>query len=174
MDQAHPTTKASLLQLIEQENAALRKLVATIDAPRLEHPPVYDTLSVKDILAHLAAWEALAVGWITTSLGGKTPLRFAPGFELQPNQDVADVLDRLNAHLASRAASASVHQVLADWATAHAAIVSLIELLPEADLFDIHRFTWWDGEPIITLIAANSYDHYHEHRLMIELWLAAP
>ena len=40
------------------------------------------------------------------------------------------------------------------------------------DLTDIHRFSWWDGEPITTLIEGNSFGHYREHIEHIEAWLS--
>ena len=51
------------------------------------------------MLAHLAAWEGMATGWVRASLMGTPVVRFAPGFVLGEGDDDATVdatIDALN------------------------------------------------------------------------------
>lgn len=53
--------RAGLLTLMQQEQTALENLLTTLDAAQMTQPGVYGELSVKDVLAHIAAWQAMEV-----------------------------------------------------------------------------------------------------------------
>ena len=169
--QDKPMDQARLLDHMQQEYAALAATLAPLDEARLTRPGVYGDLSVKDVLAHVAAWQGMEIGWLQAALRGAPVVRYAPGYEL--NGDNGDaVTDRLNARIVAENRDKPFAAVLADLQSTHSGLIAVVQALSDADLNDPHRFAWWDGEPIWTSIAGNSYDHVREHRELIQGWLA--
>ncbi len=164
--------RAGLLTLMQQEQTALENLLTTLDAAQMTQPGVYGELSVKDVLAHIAAWQAMEVTWLRTSLRGEPVVRYGPGYELGGPDDEA-VTDRFNARIFAENRGKPLAAVLSDLRTAYGDLQAVVQALPEDDLHDPHHFDWWEGEPIWTSIAGNSYEHVREHRALIESWLAS-
>ncbi len=63
-------TKDEILAAMAAEQSALAQLLESLDEATMVRPGVYDNLSIKDVLAHLATWELMASEWIQTSLRG--------------------------------------------------------------------------------------------------------
>jgi hypothetical protein len=163
--------KAIILEAMNQSFDELEALLATLDPEQMTRPGVYDDLSVKDILAHIAAWERLEISWIETSLCGEVaPVIYAPGFEVGDG-DTWQTIDRLNQHIYEEHRDRPLDLVLIDLRVVHIHMVELVNALPEDDLIEPNRFDWRGGEPLWQSIAANSYEHYREHIELIQSWL---
>lgn len=172
--QHEPMDQARLLERMQQEYTALEAVLTALDAAQMDRPGVYGDLSVKDVLAHLAAWQGMEIGWLQTSLRGESVVRYAPGYELLETEDNGDeVTERINAHIFAENQSKPLAAVLDDLQSTRTGLLTLVQTLSDADLNDPHRFDWWDGEPIWTSIAGNSYEHVREHRALIESWRAS-
>src|SRR6476620_3288020 len=92
--------KAQVLKEIRDRHAELSALLDEMDGGQMTERGVYGELSVKDVLAHIVAWERMMMRWLADSQRGATPDRFAPGFIVKqgdPDEVVEDVIDRLNA-----------------------------------------------------------------------------
>lgn len=162
--------QAELLKLIAESFEQMERLVASIDESQLTQPGVYDNLSVKDILAHLSAWERMAADWIGAALCGERPVFYAPGFEVShPDDEV--VMHRLNDHIYQENRDRPLDEVLTQFRATHLHTLELVQALSEVDLTDPHRFEWCNSRPLWTLIAVNSYEHYEEHIVLIQAWL---
>ena len=115
--------------------------------------------SVKDLLAHIAAWEEFLVLDVRESLG-----------EPMPPPDFADLhsAEELNPRIHEKYRDYDLPAVREKRARAYAAVLALIERAPEPALFA------GPGAPAtLKLIAENTYEHYDEHRAEIERALAA-
>src|SRR5690242_4812855 len=141
--------KANLLERIDQEHAALNRLLARLSVAQLLQRGVYGELAVKDVLAHLAAWERLEAGWLDASRHGEPVVRYMLDYEL--TDDNGDLMtDALNAQIFAENAARSPADILSDLHAAQALITAGVEALSEVEINDPHAFAWWDGEPIWT------------------------
>ena len=162
--------QARLIRAIDDEQAALDELLAKLDEQQMTQPGVYGELSIKDVLAHIVAWERMEHEWLQASLRGETVIRFAPGYELGTD-DAERQVDRLNERIYQENKDKTVQAVLGELGAAQQQIVQTVQALSDDDLNDPQRFDWWEGEPIWTSIAGNTYEHVREHRELIEAWL---
>ena len=149
--------KRELLDSIRTERARLEELVARFDDDAMLRPVLDGGRSVKDLLAHIAAWEGYCAGWLEAVARGVTPDR----------PEVRDV-DATNARDAAAAKAASVGDVRARSQAAHAAMLASIEGLSDADLADEKRFGW----PTWQMASSNSDEHDREHIDEIERYLS--
>ncbi len=119
--------------------------------------------TARDIVAHLSFWEASMAGWLAEAAAGQKPDRPTQGFSDELIQSMNEENHTQTAHL-------SIHEVLAEAATNHSALVERLNALPD-DPADPQYAVWRNGEPPWELIAGCSYEHYHEHLQRIESYL---
>jgi hypothetical protein len=162
-------SKAELIQQVNQAYAEMSTILDALLEDQMIEPGVMNGYSIKDLLAHLAAWELLCVNWIRTSLQGEQPVRWAPGFEVQED-DPLESLNRLNEQIYKDNRDTTLRETLADFRIAHEKCLGAIQLLSDDELNDSQLFNWLRGHPLWQIIAANSYEHYREHLEQIETW----
>ncbi len=76
-----PQTKADLLSASEKEREALDQFLSTLTPDQMTAPGALGDWSVKDVLAHLYAWEQMVLGWLAATRRGKTPHVPAEGYK---------------------------------------------------------------------------------------------
>jgi len=160
------TTKTQILDLIQSERLNLEAALASVPPGKLTSPIPELGWSVKDILAHLTAWEQLMLGWVQASLRGETPERPAPG-------ESWDDLDGMNERLRQAHQDHPLAVVQADFQKSYQAVLQIVSQLSEADLLDPQRFEWREGDPLWHMVAANTWWHYKQHCQPILDWLGA-
>ncbi len=154
--------KAEMLDHIRREHARMEDLLASLDRARLVAPILDRGWTIKDYLAHLAAWEKLMLGWVESSVQGQEPIRFTSGF-IETPETGEETMQRLNDYLYEQNKSRSLDEVLQDFRDTHKQVVEQLSAVSEADLFDPNRFPWLHGAPLIGNVAGNTYEHYQEH-----------
>ena len=147
--------KAALLEAIRAERAALEEMLAGLSPERMLEPGVEGEWSVKDILAHIVAWEGWMIRWTGQLQNGESPLDPTPA-------ETWDDVDRMNAENHERNRERILDDVRADFRRSYADACALVESLPEEALQQEHPDTWphghlWQG------VAANTCWHYREH-----------
>jgi hypothetical protein len=148
--------KQKLTKRIRADRARLDELIAGIDSAQMVEPALDQGWSVKDVLAHISAWERLCTGWLQAAMRDETPDR----------PEVRDV-DGFNNSTFAANRDRPLADVRAESAASYAAIVAAVEATPDAELASDSRF----GRPGWQLASANSDDHYREHIAQIEGWL---
>jgi hypothetical protein len=157
-------TKTKILGLIRSERETLEAMLDQLSETQMTQPSVENAWSVKDILAHITDWEKRMVQWIEESLQGKTPERPASGMAWND-------LDELNEQIYLANKNRPLNEVLADFHDSYQQSLKVIEALAEEDLLDPNRFEWREGNPLWPMVAANTWEHYREHREAIGNWL---
>jgi hypothetical protein len=157
-----------LLVEIQHERAALDDTLKLLTPRQMTRPGVTrGGWSVKDVLAHLVAWQQLNLGWYEAGRRGERPAMPAPGFSLRE-------LPRLNEMLYRKHHRRSLSVVLADYDAYHKRIVALIRGLTDGDLVTLERFSWTG--PSWTLsdyLRASTAAHYLWARTRIRRWWRA-
>ena len=157
-----------LLAEIARERTALDASLALLTPRQMTRPGVTrGGWSVKDVLAHLVAWQQLALGWYEAGLRGETVTMPAPGYTLRD-------LPRFNLMLYRKHRRRSLRAIRADYTSWHERTVALIRTLSDADLVTMNRFEWTG--PSWTLsdyLRASTAAHYLWARTRIRRWWRA-
>jgi len=160
-----PPTKTELLAAIRESRAELEELVAALSLQEMEDPGVQGEWSVKDMLAHIAAWERLAEDRIRAAQSGSEP-------NFPPIKD-EDAVDAFNAEVYARYNDDPLDAVLTEFHEAHADLMAQIEALDEETLQQKLPFEWAGNLTYQVLISANTHWHYPEHSEALAAWLEA-
>ena len=155
-------SKAEMLARMQEERARLEAVLGQLSPAQMALPGVEADWSVKDILAHIVAWEGFMRSRMAAALRGEMPGT--------PQSD-ADV-DQMNAGFFQANKNLPLEEVLAKFADSYQQSYQLVVDTPEADLEDAERFPWRRGRPLCMLVGGNTWWHYEEHRQSIETWLA--
>ncbi len=157
-------TKAKLLAQIRAERDRFEAILAELDAAQMVQPGVVGLWSVKDILAHIAAWESLMVGWLEEILKGDIPEALAPGQSW-------DGLDQFNEQIYLENRPRPLDDVLAEFHASFRRAWDAVHAAPEEALLEADRYPWREGNPVWHIVAANMSWHYPEHGASIRAWL---
>ena len=157
--------KRDLLAEIRIERAALDDILASLTPRQMTKSGVTrGGWSVKDVLAHLVAWQQMNLDWYAAGRRGDKPAMPAPGFTLRE-------LPRLNAMIYRKHHRRSLQAVVRDYKSYHERVVALINALPDEDLVTLGRFSWTG--PSWTLsdyLRASTAAHYLWARTRIRRW----
>jgi hypothetical protein len=155
--------KASLLQVLQRENAQWETLLDQIPTSKMDEPTVAGGWSIKDIVAHLTGWRQRTVTRLRAAAHGMAEP--PPPWPAHLKSD-----DEINAWIYDQNQNRSVDAVLANAQETFAQLVAAIDALPPAAFSDPDYFPWMEGEP---LNAAAFFAHFHEeHEPDIRAWLA--
>lgn len=145
---ANQMTKVELLGLIHSGLADFESTLASFNDAQMVEAKVSDDWTVKDILAHITAWER----WLLHRLSG--------AMKTQPvSYSEADV-NRINAEFHAASRTRSLADVQADFRRVHQEVLTAVEAQPAVV----------EGLPL-ELIANNTYGHYAEHLPSMRAWL---
>lgn len=160
-------SKQALMDDIRGEHDALCARLAEIPKSRWYEPGVWgDGWTVSDLVAHLAEWQHLFLGWYKDGLRGTKPEMPAPGFKWSETP-------RLNRAIWEKHRSRSHAEVWAEFDSGYSRIVRLVESLSPEELLRPGRFEWTGKHPLTTYIAPNTASHYRFAIKAIKRWLKA-
>jgi len=159
------TSKAELVEKIREGRRRLEETLAGLSEEQLSQLNEPETgqaspRTVKDLVAHVAAWETRLAGWLEMAHGGEVP----------NSPQTAAEIDQLNAETFMFNMNRPLDQVWDEFMDSFQKALGAVEGTDEADLLDPQRFVWRKGRPLWWLAAANTYWHYDEHREEIESW----
>lgn len=163
--EAMPGTKGELLERIDREWAALQQTITGLSEEQLQ---VQDAggWSIKDNLAHLAAWEHFMAGHY---LQGQ-PASVAMGIdEATMKTGDEDVINRM---IFARSQHRSVADVLADANRVHGATVEALQATSWDDLTRPVSQDDLQARPVLLWVVGNTYEHYAEHAARIRAHIA--
>ena len=146
-------TKDELLQDIRVERRRLEKTLAGLAPDDMTRPGAVGEWSVKDILAHLMAWEQLFLSWYETGLQGKVADTAPVGMN-------AKAIDALNQQVFIRYRLCSLEEVLEKFQYSYHQIMAIVQAIPEEDLFITGRCEWTGKLTLADYVTGNTCNHY--------------
>ena len=161
---AKQSSKDQLLKEIHSERRRLEKYLSALSAEEMIQPGVTGTWSVKDILAHLVAWERLFLDWYHAGVQGCTPTIVPVGMNQR-------AINALNQQIFEKNQWRSLDDILAEFHISYQQIVTVIEEIPEGDMFVRGRYNWTGMLTLADYIAGNTCNHYAWAKSQIRKWV---
>lgn len=152
--------KQGVLDSLQMARARLLKAIDGLSQDGMLRPGVIGLWSVKDLLAHLTAWESELVTALSR-LENQSPA-------IVNIEDIDAWNDEQYHHNAPR----PLPLVLEDFHGVHKHLLKAVQDLDERTLTDVRKFRWMEGEPLSYLIAENAIWHEQEHAEEITAWRA--
>ncbi|MHB1357520.1 MAG: ClbS/DfsB family four-helix bundle protein [Anaerolineae bacterium] len=149
------TTKDQVMAKLQASRRRLEELLATLTPEETVLPGAMDSWCTKDLLAHLAYWEALQVEWVEAARRGEKPAVPAEGLGFG-TKDLAILNERIyQAHCGE-----PLNEVLAYFNQAHVALVEQLATLSEDDLFMPKRWPFTKGRLVSWYNAFAAHDDW--------------
>jgi hypothetical protein len=153
-------TKEELLQRIEAGWTRLQRSLDGLTEEQMHTPGVVEEWTIKDVLAHITAWQTRLITAMFKVGKGFTPETIEGG----------RTVDQMNAMWYREMKDRPFEQVWDDLELSYDQLLRRLEDFSEKDLFDPRRYKWMKGQPFERYIAGDSYEHYEEHAEQIEKW----
>lgn len=163
---ARPTSKTALLTAIEKERTALETFLDSLTPDEMIRPGVVGDWSVKDVLAHLVAWEQMCLGWYRAGLRGEIPPLPAPGFKWNQTP-------QLNQQIYERYCVEPLTAVLSQFHASHNEIMGVIYNLSNETLFLPDQYPWTRKNTLGAYMVSATSSHYLWARKEIKKGLKA-
>lgn len=158
-------SKAGIVERLEYERALLQRTMAPLSPDELLETGVVGERSVKDVLAHLAHWEAEMPRWLEASRRGEAVGGPEAGMSWRQ-------LKLFNEHVYEAHREDSLAQVLAYFQQAHAAFMDMVAAMPEDELLARDRYPLTAGDALYDwLVAYAQHDAWGTRR--IREWIEA-
>ncbi len=152
-----PTTKAELVTRMRRGHQDFYNLLARIPDERMTDIALYDAWTIKDFIAHIGAWQQSAADRAAT-------LRRNEALPRMPE------VDTFNGRTLERYRHKSLEDIRAMEAAGYEALEAQVRDASEEELFAFDHFPK-RSDPLLTLIADNSYAHYAEHLDDVRAWM---
>lgn len=161
-----------VLARVESARAAFNRELVEVGETRMEQPGVMDDWSVKDILAHVMAYDRWTAAQLDAVRAGReaTPQE-AFGLDAPPpGADTVD-LDTRNAALRDHYRDLSLADVIAGAEHAYTQLVTAIQSLDETQLADPAFLGWSDELTTAQCIGIQTWEHYEAHEPALRAWV---
>jgi hypothetical protein len=163
-------TKTQLLDIMRATRAEWETLMAEVGEARMSEPGVEGVWAVRDIIAHLTAYERWTAVKTLADVRGAEPTHLELlGRTDAPPADLEE--DAYNAWVTEYQRQRPLRDVLAENQRSYQHLLEAIEQLSEPELKDPNRFTWLRGKSLWQILPNQSYNHYAMHMPAIRAWL---
>lgn len=163
------STRVGLQALLWRMRADLERLVAEAGPTRMTLPGAAGDWTLKDVVAHLAAWRWWSVARLEAAVRDETPV--PPWEDDLDEDDDADTV-RINQQFYEVSRDRPVVEVLHDSRKTLDRLEGALLALPEADLFAADRYPWLGGHAPAAIIVGSAAHLYDDHVPSINAVLA--
>ncbi len=140
-------TKAAILERLQTERRRLERNVSQLGPEDLLKPGVVGEWSVKDVLAHLADWEAHMLVWVEAARGGDLVASPDPGLTWKQ-------LDAFNQRVYGRHRDQPPEAVIEYFHETHRQFMALVEAMPEEEMLTPGRYPFLGRDTIYKWLGA--------------------
>jgi hypothetical protein len=161
--------KDQIMAQLEDEFDRWENLLAGLHEQDIIARQLPSDLSIKDVMAHLWAWQQLSIARLEASIIDTVPYYPLDPAGLDPDQE--ENLERINAAIHSANLDRSWANVYKDWREGYERFMQLAEAIPAEDLMEAGKYAWLGDRPLMAVVEG-SYDHHHEeHYGPLVQWL---
>jgi len=161
--------KDHILMALREQFKQWEELLASMSDEELTSPRLPSSWSVKDVIAHLRAWEQRSIARFDAARLDREPEfpEWLAGSDPESEGDTEPV----NAWIYQTYRDQPWSTVYQNWREGFLRFLELGDGIREKDLLDAGRYSWLEGLPLAFILVA-SYDHHQEHLDKLREWLS--
>ena len=160
--------KEHILAALREQFKSWEELLASMDEEQITAPHFDFDWSIKDVMAHLWAWQQISIARMEAGVLDREPE--IPKWILSLGEDWEEDADRVNASTFETNHEKSWSEIYHNWKNGFLRFLELGNEISERDLLDGDRYTWLKGYSLAFILVA-SYDHHQEHLEKLHNWL---
>lgn len=161
--------KDQMLNMLREEFNRWEQLLSSLSEERITSPQLDSDWSIKDVIAHLMAWQQVSIARLEAAQLDEEPVypSWLAGLDPESDEDTegfnARIYETYREHSWSR-----VHQA---WTDGFLTFLSLGQQIPANNLMDTNKYPWLKGYSLFAVLQG-SYEHHHdEHLEPLLAWL---
>jgi hypothetical protein len=160
--------KDHILAALREQFDRWEELLGSLDEEQVTTPRFDLDWSIKDVMAHLWAWQQISIARIDAGLQDREP-EF-PKWIVESFENWEDNADRVNILTFERYNTKPWSEIYQSWKTGFLHFLELGDKISERDLLDGDKYPWLNGYSLAFILIA-SYDHHQEHLEKLLDWL---
>jgi hypothetical protein len=162
--------KQTILSAVDDEFRRWETLLGALSEAQMTVPLRPSHWTIKDIVAHLHAWQLRSIARLEAALADREPQFPDWPSDLNPEPDGQP--HDVNAWLYDTYRDQPWSQVYQQWRDGFRRFLALGAAIPEEALLAPGRYPWMEGYPL-SLVLTASFEHHHQDHLgplLIWLW----
>ena len=160
--------KEHILTALREQFDSWEELLASLSEEQMTIPQFDLGWSIKDVMAHLWAWQQISIARIEAGLHNQEPEY--PKWIVESVEDWEENADRVNALTYETNHEKSWSGVYQNWRNGFLRFLELGNSISERNLLDGDKYPWLKGYSLAFILVA-SYDHHQEHLEKLVDWL---
>lgn len=160
--------KSKIIRMLREEFNQWEEFLAGLSEEYITNPQLPGGLSIKDVVAHLWAWQQRSIARLEASLANQEPNYPNWPAELDPE---AEDVDELNDWIYTSYREKPWPEMYRDWRGGFLRLIELGQAIPEKDLFDKEKYPWLEGYSLADVLLGSYEHHHHEHLESLRAWL---
>jgi hypothetical protein len=152
--------KEQLIIMLVQTFTGWEWLLDGLTEEQITAKPRFYDMSIKDVIAHLRAWQQVSIARVEAALENREP-KFPDWLEgLHPESE--EHREEYNARIYELYHDQPWSKVYQVWRDGFRRFLELAEQVPEQDLLNAQKYPWLEGYAL-SAVLEGSYGHHQEH-----------
>ena len=152
--------KDHILAALREQFDRWQELLARLTEEQIIAPRFDFDWSIKDVIAHLWAWQQISIARMEGSINEQEPAY--PKWIVDIIENWEDDADRVNALTFETQHSKPWSEIYGNWRSGFLRFLNLGNAISEKNLLDGDKYRWLNGYSLAFILVA-SYDHHQEH-----------
>ena len=152
--------KEHILAALQEQFERWEKLLAELSEEQITTPRFDFDWSIKDVMAHLWAWQQISISRLEAGLHKREP--DYPSWIVSVVENWEEDADQVNALTFENNHDKSWSEIHEAWKSGFLHFLELGNKISERNLLDGDRYPWLKGYSLAAILIA-SYDHHQEH-----------
>ena len=160
--------KEHILAALREQFESWEDLLVSLSEEQINTPYFDFDWSVKDVIAHLWAWQQISIARVQAGVLDKEPQY--PEWIVSIGEDWEESADRVNALTFENNHGKPWSDIYQSWRAGFLGFLEVGNEISERNLLDGDRYPWLKGYSLAFILVA-SYDHHQEHLEKLTDWL---
>jgi hypothetical protein len=159
--------KDHILAALQEQLESWEELLAKLTEEEITSPRFDLNWSIKDVTAHLWAWQQISIARMEGGLYDKEPS--FPAWIVESVENWDENSDQVNALTFEIQHKKPWPEIYQNWKIGFLHFIQVGSAISERDLLDGDKYPWLKGYSLAFILIA-SYDHHQEHLEKLLAW----